>query len=191
MSPREELTAGLHSMVRDMPTATEFLAGWTSVTAGGTSTSSIINAVSPITIISSTLHQLITTLGVQIATIPVSIPLDAGQSLKEGPITYQSHLWMEGHFPCEGEDDSQERIVELELDKEVETQSEGHDESQESTQGRKPAETVEESGRGTPDDEPMEAIEGESEKSPEPDRGHDTCLTLTTEEDSEQEAGEQ
>ena len=51
--------------------------------------------------------------GVQIATIPVSIPLDAGQSLQEGPITYQSHLWMEGHVPGEGEGESQERIVEL------------------------------------------------------------------------------
>ena len=99
MSPQEELAAGLHSMGRDMPTAAEFLAGWSSVTVGGTSTPNIINAVSLITIMLSTMHQLITTPGVQIAMIPVSIPLDAGQPLQEGPITYQSHLWMDGG-PC-------------------------------------------------------------------------------------------
>ena len=124
MSPQEELTAGLHSMGRDMPTAAEFLTVWSAVTVGGTSTPSIINAVSPITVMSSTMHQLIMTPGVQIAMIPVSIPLDGGPPLQKGPTTYQSHLWMEGHVPGEGEGESQERIVELEPDKEVETQSE-------------------------------------------------------------------
>ena len=73
----------------------------------------------------------------------------------------------------------------------METQLEGHDESQEDTQGGEPTETVEESRRETPDDEPMEISEGESEKLPESKGGHDTRSTLTTEEDSELETGEQ
>ena len=136
------------------------------------------------------MHQLITPPGLQIAMIPVSIPLDADQPLQEGAIRYQSHLWMECHVPGEEEGESQERIVELELDKEVETQSEGHDESQEDTQGGEPAETVEESRREAPDNEPAETLEGKSEKSSEPKEGHDTHSTLTME-DSEPETGEQ
>ena len=42
MSPWGELAAGLHNMRRDMPTAAEFLAGWSSVTVEGTSTPDII-----------------------------------------------------------------------------------------------------------------------------------------------------
>ena len=160
MSPREELAARLHSMGRNMPTAADFLTGWSTVIVGEQAPPILINAVSSITVMSSTMHQLIMNPGVQIAMIPVSIPLDASKPLWEGPINYQSHLWMEGHVPGEEEGESQERIVELELDKEVETQSEGHDGNQEGTWGGEPTDTVEESARGTPDYEPMETSEG-------------------------------
>ena len=86
MYPWEELTAGLHSMGRDMPTAAEFLIGWATVTLGGTSTPNIVNAVSPITATASTMQQLIMTPGVQITLIPVSIPLHTEQPVYKGPI---------------------------------------------------------------------------------------------------------
>ena len=98
---------------------------------------------------------------------------------------------MEGHVPGEGEGESQERVVEFELDKEVETQSEGHQDTQEDTQSGEPADTAEESERGTQDDDPMETSEGESEKSPELKEGHDTSLTLMMEENLEPETGGQ
>ena len=44
-TPREELVASLHPLAPDMPTGEEFLSEWTSVVQGGTSTPSIISAV--------------------------------------------------------------------------------------------------------------------------------------------------
>ena len=175
VSLQEELMARLHSMGSDMLTAAQFLAGWAAVTLGSTSTPNVENAVSPITVTAGTMQQLIMPPGVQIASIPLLIPLSVDQPMYEGPVTYQSHLWVEGHDPTEKGND-EERVVELELDKETEPPSQ-EDEPEETTEKEKA------SGKRS-----METSEEESGESP---RGHDTRSTLTSEEDSEQEAEKQ
>ena len=73
-SPREELAANLNP-VPDMPTTEQFLVEWVNVTMGGMSTPEFITAVTPLTVTTGTMQQLIETPGVQITMIPVTIPL--------------------------------------------------------------------------------------------------------------------
>ena len=77
--PREELVANLNP-VPDMPTTEQFLAEWVNVATGGMSTPEFITAVSPLTVTAGTMQQLIETPGVQITTIPVTIPLSTTES---------------------------------------------------------------------------------------------------------------
>ena len=74
VSPREELAANLNP-VPDMPTTEQFLVEWVSVATGGTSTPEFVTAVTPLTVTAGTMQQLMETPGVQIMTIPVTIPL--------------------------------------------------------------------------------------------------------------------
>ena len=112
-TPREELVASLHPLPPDMPTGEEFLSGWTSVVQGGTSTPSIISAVTSMTVTAGEMQQLISTPGIQVTTIPITIPL--ASVMEVASISIQSQLWIEGQQP---EADNEERVVEVELDKE-------------------------------------------------------------------------
>ena len=96
-----------------MPTGEEFLSGWTSVVQGGTSTPSIMSAVTPMTVMVGEMQQLVSTPGIQVTTIPITIPLTS--VMGTAPVTFQSQLWLEGQ---QLEADDKERVVEMELDKE-------------------------------------------------------------------------
>ena len=120
-SAREELVATLHPLTPDMPTGEEFLSGWTNVIGGGTSTSSIMTAVTPVMVTAGVMHQLVSTPGIQVTTIPITIPLTT--VTEAAPITLQSHLWVKGHQP---EREDSERVVEVELDQE-QSKSQGED----------------------------------------------------------------
>ena len=74
VSQREELAANLNP-VPDMPTAEQFSAEWVNVTTGGMSTPEFVTAVTPLTVTTGTMQQLIETPGVQITMILVTIPL--------------------------------------------------------------------------------------------------------------------
>ena len=82
LTPREELVASLHPLAPDMPTGEEFLASWADVVQGGPSAPSIVSAVMPITVTVREMHQLISTPGVQVTTIPITIPVT---SIAEAP----------------------------------------------------------------------------------------------------------
>ena len=124
---REELVSALCPLAPDMPTGEEFLSGWTNVVQGGVSTPSIVTAVTPITVTAGEIHQLINTPGVQVTTIPVTIPVTSAAEMAS--FTIQSQLWLEGHQP---KVDDEERVVEMELDVEQEdSQEEKESESQE------------------------------------------------------------
>ena len=113
-SAREELVATLHPLTPDIPTGEEFLSGWTSVIGGGTNTLSIMTAVTPMMVTAwGVMHQLVSTPGIQVTTIPITIPLTT--VMEDAPITLQSHLWVEGHQP---EREDSERVVEVELNQE-------------------------------------------------------------------------
>ena len=86
---REELVATLHLLAPDMPTGEEFLSGWTNV-QGGVSSPSIVTAVTPIMVMAGEMHQLINTLGVQVTTIPVTIPVTSAG--KRASFTIQSAI---------------------------------------------------------------------------------------------------
>ena len=77
--PREELVVNLNP-VPNMPTAEQFLVEWVNVVMGRTSTLKFITAVTPLTVTSGTMQQLIETQGVQITMIPVMIPLPTTES---------------------------------------------------------------------------------------------------------------
>ena len=94
LTPREELIASLHPLAPDMPTGEEFLSGWTSVVQGGTSTLSIVSAVMPMTVMVGEMQQLLSSLGIQVTTIPITIPLTSVMGTV--PATFQSQLWLEG-----------------------------------------------------------------------------------------------
>ena len=109
-TPREELITSLHPLAPDMPMGEEFLVSWADVVQGGPSAPSIVSVVMPITVTTGEMHQFISTLGVQVTTIPITIPVI---SIAEAPpIDVQSQLWIKG---CQPEE---ERIVEMELDPE-------------------------------------------------------------------------
>ena len=113
LMPREELIASLHPLALVMPTGEEFLVSWADVVQGGPSAPSIVSVVMPITVMAGEMHQLISTPGVQVTSIPITIPVT---SIAEAPsIDVQSQLWIKGHQPEE-----EERIVEMELDQEQE-----------------------------------------------------------------------
>ena len=118
-TPREALVSTLCRLAPDMPTGEEFLSGWTNVVQGGVSTPSIVTAVTPIMVMAGEMHQLINTPGVQVTTIPVTIPVTS--AAKTAPFTIQSQLWLEGHQP---KVDDEERMVEMELDAEQEDSQE-------------------------------------------------------------------
>ena len=135
-TPREELVASLHHLAPDMPIGEEFLSGWTSVVQGGTSTPSIISAVTPMTVTVGEMQQLISTSGIQVTTIPITIPL--ASVAETAPITIQSQLWLEGQQP---KADNEERVVEMELDKEQEDLQEEEGGTQEDSQEGKESQT--------------------------------------------------
>ena len=113
LMPREELITSLHPLAPDMPMGEEFLASWADVVQGGPSAPSIVSVVMPVTVMAGEMHQLISTPGVQVTSIPITIPVT---SIAEAPsIDVQSQLWIKGHQP-----DEEERIVEMELDQEQE-----------------------------------------------------------------------
>ena len=60
-SAREELVATLHPLTPNMPTSDKFLVGWTNVLEGGTSTPSIMMAVTPLTVMAGVMQQLVST----------------------------------------------------------------------------------------------------------------------------------
>ena len=123
-TPREELIASLCPLAPDMPTGEEFLASWADVVQGGPSTPSIVPVVMPITVILGEMHQLISTLGVQVTTIPITILVT---SIAGAPsVDVQSQLWVEGCQP-----DEEERVVETELDQEQEEDPQEEKDSQE------------------------------------------------------------
>ena len=110
-TPREELIASLHPLALDMPTGKEFLVSWADVVQGGPSAPSIVSAVMPITVMAGDMHQLISTPGVQVTTIPITILVT---NIAGAPsLDVQSQLWVEGRQPEE-----EERVVEMELDQE-------------------------------------------------------------------------
>ena len=89
-TPREELIASLHPLALDMPTGEEFLVSWADVVQGGPSAPSIVSAVMPITVMAGEMHQLISTPGVQVTTISITIPVTiAGVP----SVDVQSQLW--------------------------------------------------------------------------------------------------
>ena len=72
-----------------------------------------MSAVMPITVTVGEMYQLISTPGIQVTTIPITIPVTG---IAEAPsINVQSQLWIKGYQPEE-----EERIVEMELDQEQE-----------------------------------------------------------------------
>ena len=123
-TPREELIASLHPLALDMPTGEEFLVSWADVVQGGPSTPSIVSAVTPITVMAGEMHQLISTPGVQVTTIPITILVTSIAGVPS--IDVQSQLWVEGHQPNE-----EERVVEMELDQEQEEDPQEEVDSQE------------------------------------------------------------
>ena len=130
-TPREELVATLHPLAPDMPTGEELLSGWTNVVQGGVSTPSIVTAVTPIMVMAGEMHQLINTPGVQVTTIPVTIPVTSAAEM--APFTIQSQLWLEGHQPKIYDE---ERVVEMELDVE---QEDSQEEKEKESQGKEPS----------------------------------------------------
>ena len=105
-TPREELITSVHPLALDMPMGEEFLVSWADVVQGGPSAPSIMSAVTPITVTAGEMHQLISTPGVQVTTIPITIPVT---SIPEAlSIDVQSQLWIKG---CQL--DEEERIVEM------------------------------------------------------------------------------
>ena len=74
-TPREELIASLCPLAPDMPTGEEFLVSWADVVQGGPSTPSIMSVVTPITVTAGEMHQLISTPGVQVTAIPITLPV--------------------------------------------------------------------------------------------------------------------
>ena len=75
LMPREELIASSHALSLDMPTGEEFLVSWADVVQEGPSAPSIVSAVTLITVTVGEIHQLISTLGVQVTAIPITIPV--------------------------------------------------------------------------------------------------------------------
>ena len=113
LTQTEELITSLHPLALDMPTGEEFLVSWADVVHGGPNAPSIVSVVMLITVMAAEMHQLISTPGVQVTTIPITIPVT---SIAEAPsINVQSQLWVKRHQP-----DEEERIVEMELDQEQE-----------------------------------------------------------------------
>ena len=78
-----------------MLTAEQFLAEWVSVAMGGTSTPEFITAVTPLTVTAGTMQQLIETPGVQITTIPVTIPLTTTETTMVVSTTPIEHATVE------------------------------------------------------------------------------------------------
>ena len=135
-TPRKELVASLHPLAPDMPTGEEFLSGWTSVVLRGMSTPSIMSAVTPMMVMAGEMQQLVSTLGIQVTTIPITIPLMSGMGT--APVTFQSQLWLEGHQP---KADNEERVVEMELDQEQGDSQEEEGSTQEDLQEEKESKT--------------------------------------------------
>ena len=162
-----------------MPTGEEFLSGWTNMVQGGISTPSIVSAVTPIMVTAGEMHQLINTPGVQVTTIPVTIPVTSAAEM--APFTIQSQLWLAGHQP---KVDDAEGVVEMELDVEQEdSQEEKESESQEE-EPSKGDETQEETETQTKMSE--EGL-SEEESSIKKKKGAYIHSTLTSEEDSDAE----
>ena len=177
LSAREELVATLHPMNPDMLTREEFLTGWTNVAEGGTSTPFIVMAVTPITVTAGVMQQLVSTPGVQVMTIPVTILLTS--PAEATPITLQSQFWVEGHQP-EGE--VHEIVVEVELNQEQPgTQGEKTQEKSDALEDSQEEESTEAGGTQE------ESSEEDSENPPSEKKKDDSCSTLTTEEDSKAE----
>ena len=63
-SAREELVVTLHPLIPNMPTGDKFLTGWTNVVEGGTSTPSIMMAITPLIVTAGVMEQLVSTPGV-------------------------------------------------------------------------------------------------------------------------------
>ena len=171
LTPREELITSLHPLAPDMPTGEEFLVSWADVVQEGPSAPFIVSVVMPITVTVGEMYQLISTLGVQVTTIPITIPVT---SITEVPsIDVQSQLWVKGHHP-----DEEERIVEMELDQEQD------EDPQEGENSQKEVPQKEDEGREL---EAMARTEEEGssseESSMEKTRRGDSRSTLTSEEE--------
>ena len=136
-----------------MPTGEEFLSGWTSVVQGGTSTPFIISAVTPMTVTAGKMQQLISTPGIQVTTIHITILL--ASVVEMAPISIQSQLWLEGQ---QSEADDEERVVEVELDKKQGDLQEEEGDTQEGSQEEKESQTQEKL-----QDESKEKVSGEEE----------------------------
>ena len=89
-------------------------------------------AITPLTVTPGAMQQLVSTPGVQLTTIPVTIPLI--NTAATVPITLQSQFWVEGH---KQEQEDSKRVVEVKLDKEKtegsqEEDTQGEDDTQRS-----------------------------------------------------------
>ena len=172
LTPREELIASLCPIALDMPTGEEFLASWADVAQGGPSAPSIVSAVMPITVMAEEMHQLISTLGVQVTTILITILV---KSIAEvSSIDDQSQLWVEGHQP-----DEEETVVEMELDQEQEEDPQEEEDSQEEVPQDKDEVQRELEALARTEEEGSSSEESSMEKTK---RG-DSWSTLTSEEE--------
>ena len=175
LTPREELIATLHPLTPDMPMGEEFLASWDDVVQGGPSTPSIVSAVMPTTVMAGEMHQLISTPGVQVTTIPITILVT---SIAGAPSVYvQSQLWVEGH-----QSDEEERVVEMELDQEQEEDPQEEEDSQEEVPQEEDEVQRELEAPARTEEEGSSSEESSMEKT----RREDSQSTLTSEEEEEE-----
>ena len=174
LTPREELIASLHPLAPYMPTGEEFLASWADVVQGGPSTPSIVSAVMPITVMAGEMHQLIRTPGVQVTTIPITIPVTSIAGVPS--IDVQSQLWVEGCQP-----DEEERVVEMELDQEQEEDPQEEEDTQEEVPQEEDEVQMELEAPARTEEEGSPSEESSVEKT----RREDSWSTLTSEEESD------
>ena len=80
-----------------------------------------MTAVTPVTVIAGVMHQLVSTPGIQMTTIPITIPLTT--VMEAALMTLQSHLWVKGHQP---EREDSKRVMEVELNQE-QSESQGEE----------------------------------------------------------------
>ena len=155
-----------------MPTGKEFLVSWADVVQGGPSAPSIVSAVMPITVMAGDMHQLISTPGVQVTTIPITIPVT---NIAGAPsLDVQSQLWVEGRQPEE-----EERVVEMELDQEQEEDPQEEEDSQEEVPQEKDEVQRELEALARTEEEGSSSEESSMEKT----KREDSQSTLTSEEE--------
>ena len=149
-----------------------------------------MTAVTPMMVTARVMHQLVSTLGVQVTTIPITIPLTT--VMETAPITLQSHLWVKGPQPKR---EDNERVVEVELNQEQskswgeEPRKEG--DMQEDSQKEEPLEVgkIQEKPKGQDRTSGQESSEEDNESSREKGKKNDSHSTLTSKEESEAKQG--